>query len=60
MIDLKERGFAEETINKFRLGNWKDEWTSFTDKAIKDSYKIEFLEKSGLTIVKEDKKFDRF
>lgn len=57
---FKERGFAEETINKFQLGYCKDEWTSFTDQAIKDSYKIEFLEKSGLTIVKEDKKFDRF
>jgi DNA primase len=57
---FKERGFTEETINKFQLGYCKDEWTSFTDQAIKDSYKIEFLEKSGLTIVKEDKKFDRF
>jgi DNA primase len=57
---FKERGFAEETINKFQLGYCKDEWTSFTDQAIKDSYKIEFLEKSGLTIVKEEKKFDRF
>ena len=57
---FKERGFAEDTINRFQLGYCKDEWTSFTDQAIKDSYKIEFLEKSGLTIVKEDKKFDRF
>ena len=57
---FKERGFAEETINKFQLGYCKDEWTSFTDQAIKDSYKIEFLEKSGLTIVKEEKRFDRF
>ncbi len=57
---FKERGFTEETINKFQLGYCKDEWTSLTDQAIKDSYKLEFLEKSGLTIVKEDKKFDRF
>ncbi|MDC1534990.1 DNA primase [Flavobacteriaceae bacterium] len=57
---FNERGFTEETINTFQLGYCKDEWTSFTDQAIKDSYKIEFLEKSGLTIIKEDKKFDRF
>ena len=57
---FKERGFSEKIINTFQLGYCKDEWTSFTDQAIKDSYKIEFLEKSGLTIVKEDKKFDRF
>jgi len=50
---FKERGFTEDTINRFQLGYCKDEWTSFTDQAIKDSYKIEFLEKSGLTIVKE-------
>jgi DNA primase len=57
---FKERGFSEKIINTFQRGYCKDEWTSFTDQAIKDSYKIEFLEKSGLTIVKEDKKFDRF
>ncbi|MBT8272290.1 MAG: DNA primase, partial [Bacteroidia bacterium] len=57
---FKERGFTEETIKKFPLGYAKDEWQAFTDEALKQGYQLEFLEKTGLTIVKEDKKFDRF
>ena len=57
---FKERGFTEETIKKFQLGYALDEWQAFTDEALKQGYSIEFLEKTGLTIVKEDRKFDRF
>lgn len=57
---FKERGFTEETISLFHLGYSPDQWQAFTDEALKKGYAIEFLEKTGLTIVKEDKKFDRF
>ena len=57
---FKERGFTPETIKKFRLGYSPDQWTAFTDEALSEGYKLEFLEKTGLTIVKDDKKFDRF
>jgi DNA primase len=57
---FKERGFTEETIKKFHLGYALDEWQAFTDQAIKKGYQLEFLEKTGLTIVKEEKQFDRF
>jgi DNA primase len=57
---FKERGFTEDTIKKFDLGYSLDEWQAFTDEALKQGYKLEFLEKTGLTIVKEDKRFDRF
>ncbi|MFT7072502.1 DNA primase [Patiriisocius sp. Uisw_017] len=57
---FKERGFTSETIEKFQLGYALDEWSAFTDAAIKKGYKLEFLEKTGLTIVKEEKQFDRF
>ncbi|MCW5520056.1 DNA primase [Aureitalea sp. L0-47] len=57
---FKERGFTPETMEKFELGYSPNEWSAFTDKAIKDGYKLEFLEKTGLTIVKEEKQFDRF
>lgn len=57
---FKERGFREETIEKFKLGYSHDEWTNFTDAAVKGGYKLEFLDKTGLSIVKGDKKFDRF
>lgn len=60
MTYFKERGFTEETIKKFRLGYSPDEWTAFTDTALSKGYKLEFLEKTGLTIVKDDRKFDRF
>lgn len=57
---FKERGFTAETIEKFELGYSPDAWEAFTNKALDKGYKTEFLEKTGLTIVKEDKKFDRF
>ena len=60
MTYFKERGFSEETIQKFRLGFSPDEWTAFTDTALAKGYPLEFLEKTGLTIINGDRKFDRF
>jgi DNA primase len=57
---FKERGFTLETIQKFKLGYGLDQWEAFTKEALKNSYQLEFLEKTGLTIVKETKQFDRF
>ncbi|TYB78245.1 DNA primase [Bizionia myxarmorum] len=57
---FKERGFTTETIKKFDLGYSLDEWQAFTDEALKKGYQLEFLEKTGLTIVKGEKRFDRF
>ncbi|MEW7277166.1 DNA primase [Aquimarina sp. 2201CG1-2-11] len=57
---FKERGFTEETIKKFGLGYSPDVWDAFTTEAIKKGYQLSFLEKTGLTIVKEEKQFDRF
>ena len=62
---FKERGFTEGTIKKFGLGYSLDEWEAFTKAALDEGYQLEFLEKTGLTIVKEQtegeaKRFDRF
>ncbi len=57
---FKERGFTEETIKKFGLGYSPDSWDAFTAEALRKAYKLEYLEKTGLTIVKEEKQFDRF
>ncbi|WP_116772477.1 DNA primase [Maribacter litoralis] len=64
---FKERGFTDETIKKFELGYCLDQWDGFTKAALDKSYKLEYLQKTGLTIVKEDpnnpngaRKFDRF
>ncbi len=57
---FKERGFTEETIRNFGLGYSPDSWDAFTAEAIKRNYQLKYLEKTGLTIVKEEKQFDRF
>ncbi len=57
---LKERNIREEMIDKFQLGYSRDQWESFTQAALKKGFKQEYLEKTGLTIVKEDKRYDRF
>lgn len=57
---FKERGFTEETIKTFQLGYSPDQWEAFTNEALSKGYQLEFLEKTGLTIIKEGKKFDRF
>ncbi|WP_299366578.1 DNA primase [Winogradskyella sp.] len=57
---FKERGFTEDTIKKFQLGYALDEWQAFTDEALGKGYQLEFLEQTGLTIVKEERRFDRF
>lgn len=57
---LKERGIREDMIDKFELGYSLDQWESFTQAALKKGFKQDYLEKTGLTIVKEDKRYDRF
>lgn len=57
---FKERGFTSETIKKFGLGYSPETWDAFTKEALGKGYKLEFLDKTGLSIVKEDKQFDRF
>ena len=57
---FKERGFTEGTIKKFQLGYSPDAWDAFTTEALKNGYQLSYLEKTGLTIVKTDKQFDRF
>jgi DNA primase len=57
---FKERGFTDETIEYFQLGYNPDQWSAFTDASIKAGYQLDFLDKVGVSIVKEEKQFDRF
>ncbi|WP_136668538.1 DNA primase [Flavobacterium sp. H122] len=58
---FKERGFTTDTIKKFGLGYSPETWDVFTKEALGKGYKLEFLEKTGLTILREDgRHFDRF
>lgn len=56
------RGLSDEVIKNFGLGYCLDEWSNFTDHARKNGYSDTVLEKTGLTIFKEDTKkaYDRF
>jgi DNA primase len=55
-----ERGFREDIIEKFQLGYCLDESDAFTKAALDKKYKIEFLEKAGLTKTKDNRSFDFF
>jgi len=57
---FKERGFTNEIIKKFELGYCIDEWDNFTNAALAKGYDLKYLASTGLTIVKENKQFDRF
>ena len=58
---FKERGFREDVIEKFDLGYCLDQWDAFTQEALKKGYELGYLEKTGLTVVRENgKHFDRF
>ncbi len=51
---FRERGFREDIIRKFQLGYALEERDAFTKEALKAGYKKEYLEKTGLAIVRED------
>ncbi len=57
---FKEREFREGTIREFQLGYAHEGWDDYTKEAIKNGYKKEALIKTGLTIEKDGKLFDRF
>ncbi len=58
---FRERGFSDATIEKFQLGYSLTEWGAFTEAALAKGYQLEYLEKTGLTIVAENgRQYDRF
>ncbi len=46
-----ERGFSQATIDKFQLGYSSDERRKFSETAVKNSYKPEYLVKTGMSIL---------
>lgn len=57
---LKERNFQDEIIKKFEIGYSANIKDNFSNAALEAGYKSNFLEKTGLTIVKENENIDRF
>ncbi|MDR3297655.1 MAG: DNA primase [Prevotellaceae bacterium] len=56
-----ERGFLTKTIEKFQLGYCLDRWTAFSDVALREGYRKEFLLTTGLsTEGKNGNLLDRF
>jgi len=55
-----ERGFTDETIHKFQLGYCSEKWDELTQAAISNGYSYDMLEKSGLSITKDERHYDRF
>ncbi len=57
---FRERGFRDDTIEKFQLGYCLDQRDAFTRTAIREGYKLDYLVKTGLTIQHNEDSFDRF
>lgn len=57
---FKERGFSKETIEKFQLGYALEQRDAFTQEALKKGYKLKYLTETGLSIDKNNYRFDRF
>jgi DNA primase len=58
---FKERGFTADTIKKFGLGYSSETRDALTKEALGQAYKLEYLDKVGLTILREDgRHLDRF
>lgn len=58
---FRERGYREETIQKFELGYSPEAWTSLVDAALAEGFSREYLSEVGLAIERDDKSlYDRF
>jgi DNA primase len=57
---FEERGFRKDIVEKFQLGYCLNVSDDFTKNAIEKGYKLEYLEKVGLTKSKDDRYFDFF
>ena len=57
---FKERGFNEDTIRKFQLGYNPEARDTFARAATAAQYNPEYLQKSGLVVLREDRLVDNY
>ncbi|HEX3935272.1 MAG TPA: DNA primase [Puia sp.] len=57
---FKERGFNEDTIRKFQLGYNPEARDTFARAAIAAQYNTEYLQRSGLVVLRDDKLVDNY
>jgi DNA primase len=50
----------DDIVHKFQLGFSPEKWDALSEHAIQQGYKKEFLVKTGLSIEKENRLYDRF
>ena len=55
-----ERGFRENILKTFEIGYSPEKSDTLSKAAVADGYKKEYLVKTGLSIEKDDRIFDRF
>ncbi|HVU54679.1 MAG TPA: DNA primase, partial [Puia sp.] len=57
---LRQRGFNDEIIRKFQLGYSPEQRDSFARAALSAQYNLEYLQKSGLVVVRDDRPVDNY
>jgi DNA primase len=57
---LKQRGFRDEIIQKFQLGFNPEAKDSFAKAALASKYQIDFLQKSGLVVLRDERPADNY
>jgi DNA primase len=57
---LRERGFSDAIIRKFQLGYCADQRDAFARAAVAAQYNPEYLQKSGLVVLRDDKLVDNY
>jgi len=57
---LKERGFREEIMLKFQLGYCTEAYDAFAKSALAAQYNLEYLQKSGLVVVRDGRTIDNY
>ena len=57
---LRERGFTEEIMQKFQLGYSPDQRDVFARAALAAQYNLDYLQKSGLVVVRDERPMDNY
>ncbi len=57
---LKERGFREDIIKKFQIGYCLEQRDAFSKAALSNQYNPEYLQKSGLAVMRDEKLVDNY
>ncbi|MDF2188980.1 DNA primase [Paraflavitalea sp. CAU 1676] len=60
MSYLRERGFNEDIIRKFQIGYCLPERDAFAKAALAAQYNQDYLQKTGLIVVRDDRPYDNY